>query len=107
MSWAIRLRRQPLRTKLWITLVGAGIAMLGLSTYLSFRYWKNEALAATEQQALKVIVRLDFSDHEKLSHQRWLERIPKEALFCDAHPKVVRQGDQEFTSTSERFDLLD
>src|SRR5512140_3482059 len=52
MSWAIRLRRQPLRTKLWITLVGAGLAMLGLSTYLSFRYWKNEALAATEQQAL-------------------------------------------------------
>jgi len=52
MTWAIRLRRQPLRTKLWITLVGAGIAMLGLSTYLSFRYWKNEALAATEQQAL-------------------------------------------------------
>lgn len=52
MSWAIRLRRQPLRTKLWITLIGAGLAMLGLSTYLSFRYWKNEALAATEQQAL-------------------------------------------------------
>lgn len=52
MSWVIGLRRQPLRTKLWITLVGAGIAMLGLSTYLSFRYWKNEALAATEQQAL-------------------------------------------------------
>lgn len=52
MSWAIRLRRLPLRTKLWITLVGAGIALLGLSTYLSFGYWKTEALAATEQQAL-------------------------------------------------------
>lgn len=52
MSWAIRLRRQTLRTKLWITLVGAAIAMLGLSTYLSFRYWKHEALGATEQQAL-------------------------------------------------------
>lgn len=52
MSWAIRLRQLPLRTKLWITLVGAGIALLGGSTYLSFRYWKSEALAAAEQQAL-------------------------------------------------------
>lgn len=52
MSWAIRLRQLPLRTKLWITLVGAGIALLGGSTHLSFRYWKSEALAAAEQQAL-------------------------------------------------------
>ena len=52
MSWAIRLRQLPLRTKLWITLVGAGVALLGGSTHLSFRYWKSEALAAAEQQAL-------------------------------------------------------
>jgi hypothetical protein len=63
--------------------------------------------AATEKQALVVMVRLDFSDHEKLSHQRWLDRIPAEALFRDAHPKIVRPGDPEFTSTSERFEALD
>ena len=30
-----------------------------------------------------VIVRLDFSDHEKLSHQRWLDRIPADPSFKD------------------------
>jgi nicotinic acid phosphoribosyltransferase len=62
---------------------------------------------AAKKEAVLVMVRLDFSDHEKLSHQRWLDRIPSEVLFRDAHPKIVRQGDQEFTSASERFEALD
>lgn len=61
----------------------------------------------TEKQSLMVMVRLDFSEHEKLSHQRWLERIPAEALFRDAHPKIVRQGDPDFAGAAERFDALD
>jgi hypothetical protein len=56
---------------------------------------------------IRMIVRLDFSDHEKLSHQRWLERIPGEELFKAAKPKIVRAGDPEFETTSERFDSLD
>jgi hypothetical protein len=60
-----------------------------------------------EKQPVMVMVRLDFSDHEKLSHQRWLDRIPSEPLFKDAHPKIIRQGDPEFTSASERFEALD
>ena len=60
-----------------------------------------------KKEAVLVMVRLDFSDHEKLSHQRWLDRIPTETLFRDAHPKIVRQNDQEFTSASERFEALD
>jgi hypothetical protein len=63
--------------------------------------------ASTEKQTVIVMVRLDFSDHEKLSHQRWLDRIPSEALFRDAHPKIVRQGDPEFAGAAERFDALD
>ena len=66
---------------------------------------KNEVTA--EKQAVVVMVRLDFSDHEKLSHQRWLDRIPSEPLFKDAHPKTIRQGDPEFASASERFEALD
>jgi hypothetical protein len=66
---------------------------------------KNETSA--EKQPVMVMVRLDFSDHEKLSHQRWLDRIPSEPLFKDAHPKIIRQGDPEFTSASERFEALD
>jgi signal transduction histidine kinase len=52
MEWTGRVRRYPLRAKVLITLVGAGVALLGVSTHLSFRYWKAEAVAAAEQQAL-------------------------------------------------------
>ena len=56
---------------------------------------------------VRLIVRLDFSDHEKLSHQRWIERIPAEEPFKNAHPKVVRAGSPEFGATSDLFDSLD
>jgi hypothetical protein len=56
---------------------------------------------------IHMIVRLDFSDHEKLSHQRWLERIPGEEPFKTANPKIVRLGDTEFEAISEKFDSLD
>jgi signal transduction histidine kinase len=46
------LRALPVRTKVFITIAGAAIALLGGSTYLSFRYWRGEALMAAEQQAL-------------------------------------------------------
>jgi hypothetical protein len=56
---------------------------------------------------IRLIVRLDFSDHEKLSHQRWLERIPTEESFKAAKFKVVRSGDPEFATAEELFDSLD
>ena len=56
---------------------------------------------------IRMIVRLDFSDHEKLSHQRWLEMIPAEEPFKTAKPKVVRPGGPEFETTEELFDSLD
>jgi hypothetical protein len=56
---------------------------------------------------IHMIVRLDFSDHEKLSLQRWLNRIPGEEPFKTAKPKIVRTGDPEFEKTSELFDSLD
>jgi hypothetical protein len=55
---------------------------------------------------LKLFVRLDFSDHEKLSHQRWVDRIPTEAPFKDSSPKVVRQGDPDFAESAKLFDEL-
>jgi len=60
-----------------------------------------------EPAQIHLIVRLDFSDHEKLSRQRWVERIPSEEPFKAARPKVVRAGDSEFNGTSELFDSLD
>jgi hypothetical protein len=56
---------------------------------------------------VKLLVRLDFSDHEKLSHQRWLDRIPTEEPFKSAKPEVIRTGDPEFSETSEHFEALD
>jgi hypothetical protein len=56
---------------------------------------------------IRMIIRLDFSDHEKLSHQRWLDRIPGEEPFKTAKAKIVRAGDQEFETTSKLFDSLD
>ncbi len=52
MRWIVRLRALPVRGKLLLTLLGAAVAALGASTYLSFRYWEHEALSAAERQAL-------------------------------------------------------
>src|SRR5580700_11044031 len=53
----------------------------------------KEGKEGSAEGRIVMIVRLDFSDHEKLSQHRWVERIPAEALFKDAHPKVIRHGD--------------
>ena len=65
------------------------------------------APAPAEPAQIRLIVRLDFSDHEKLSHQRWIERIPADELFKGANPRVIRAGEPEFKSTSDLFDSLD
>ena len=66
-----------------------------------------EATPVDGNEKIRLIVRLDFSDHEKLSHQRWVERIPAEEPFKDANPKVIRAGDSDFNTTSDLFDSLD
>jgi hypothetical protein len=68
---------------------------------------KEKKDTGSEGQRILMIVRLDFSDHEKLSQQRWLDRIPSEAPFKEAHPKVIRQSDEEFAPTTKRFDDLE
>jgi hypothetical protein len=55
---------------------------------------------------VRVIVRLDFSDHEKLSLQRWLDRIPTEEPFKSVEATIIRQGDPEFGETNELFETL-
>jgi hypothetical protein len=58
------------------------------------------------KERIRLFVRLDFSDHEKLSHQRWIDRIPAEEPFRDAAPQIVRVGAAEFEKTAELFDSL-
>jgi hypothetical protein len=56
---------------------------------------------------IRLFVRLDFSDHEKLSHQRWLGRIPAEEPFKSVKSEAVHHNDPAFTETSDLFDSLD
>ncbi len=53
-----------------------------------------------------LLVRLYFSSYEKLSEQRWLERIPAEEPFKSASPKIIHQSDPEFASTDSQFESL-
>jgi hypothetical protein len=55
---------------------------------------------------VRVLIRLDFSDHEKLSHQRWLDRIPTEEPFKSKEAKIVRQNDPQFDEIAELFETL-
>jgi hypothetical protein len=56
---------------------------------------------------VSLLVRLYFSSHEKLSEQRWLDRIPSEEPFKSASPKVVNHSDPEFESTDKQFEALE
>src|SRR6266581_1612984 len=67
--------------------------------------------AAAEQPApangkVGLLIRLYFSSHEKLSEQRWLDRIPAEDPFKGASPKIIHQSDPEFESTDKQFESL-
>lgn len=56
---------------------------------------------------VKLLLRLAFSDHEKLTHQRWLDRIPNEEPFKSVKSETVRSGDPEHAKVAERFESLD
>ena len=62
--------------------------------------------AAEPSSKVRVLLRLDFSEHEKLSHQRWLDRIPMEEPFKSAKTEIIRPGQPGFTETAELFDSL-
>jgi len=72
---------------------------------------KSAAHAQDEKSAspahVRLFVRLDFSDHEKLSHQRWLDRIPAEEPFKSVDAETVRATDPDFAKTAELFEALD
>jgi hypothetical protein len=72
---------------------------------------KSSASAAAKPDAapngkVGLLVRLYFSSHEKLSEQRWVERIPSEEPFKSAVPKVIHQNDPEFEDTDKQFEAL-
>jgi hypothetical protein len=62
--------------------------------------------AGAPEENVKLFVRLAFSGHEKLSEQRWVERIPVEEPFQAAQPAVVKPGDALFSETEKQFEEL-
>jgi hypothetical protein len=62
---------------------------------------------AESSSHVRVLLRLDFSDHEKLSQQRWLDRIPAEEPFKSAKGETIRATDTGFEKISALFELLD
>ncbi len=56
---------------------------------------------------VKLFVRLYFSGHEKLSEQRWLDRIPAEEPFKSASPKIIKETEPEFAHVLKQFDTLE
>jgi hypothetical protein len=62
---------------------------------------------ATDRADVKLLVRLYFSGHEKLSHQRWVDRIPSEEPFKGASLKLVKQDDPGFDSIEKKFQNLE
>ena len=67
---------------------------------------KDEPEAPTSNETVKLLLRLGFSNHEKLSEQRWVDRIPTEEPFVAASPKVLKPGDADFADTEKQFEEL-
>jgi hypothetical protein len=78
-----------------------------LTNKLEFKLDRKPGAKANDPEQISLAVRLDFSEHEKLSHQRWLERIPSETPFKEASPKITRTGDPDFAKAVEQFDSLE
>jgi len=63
-----------------------------------------EPVEASER--VKLLLRLAFSNHEKLSEQRWVQRIPTEEPFQAASPVVLKAGDAGFSEVEKQFEEL-
>ena len=78
-----------------------------LDRKMQVKFQRREPEQKNGKEAIRLIVRLDFSDHENLTHTRWLERLPTEAPFKDASPEIIRHGEGTFPKTVELFESLD
>lgn len=53
-----------------------------------------------------LLVRLYFSSHERLSEQRWIDRLPTEDLFKEAKPEVISKSSPSFEAVDKDFERL-
>lgn len=67
----------------------------------------SDGAEAAASARIRLLIRLGFSDHEKLIQQRVLDRFAAEEPFKSALGETVKQGDAAFAESSELFDSLD
>jgi hypothetical protein len=67
---------------------------------------KGKKKESEESEPVRLLVRLDFSNHEKHLAQSWIERIPGDEAFKSVKSEVIRQSNSAFEKTSELFDSL-
>ncbi len=67
---------------------------------------EDAAETPASNEPVKILLRLAFSNHEKLTEQRWVDRIPAEEPFLAASPQVLKPGDAHFEETEKEFDEL-
>ena len=67
---------------------------------------KSEKEPPAVNGTVKLLLRLGFSGHEKITETRWVERIPTEEPFVSSSPQVTKQGQPEFEATADRFENL-
>jgi hypothetical protein len=67
---------------------------------------EESAAAPASNEDIRLLVRLGFSGHEKLSEQRWVQRIPAEEPFREASPVVVKPGEANYQATEKQFEDL-
>lgn len=79
-----------------------------LGNKLTLKFEREAAAEGQKDKAAKItmMVRVDFSGHEKLSRQRWLERIPADELFKPAALQEVSPDDPAYAATEEKFTSL-
>ena len=56
---------------------------------------------------IRLLVRLGFSDHEKLTQQRLVDRLLGEEPFKSMEGQTITQGSPSFAETADLFDSLD
>ena len=60
---------------------------------------KGKKKSSDGSEPVRLLVRLDFSNHEKHLAQSWLERIPGDDAFKSVKGEVIRHGDSAFEKT--------
>lgn len=63
--------------------------------------------SSEKDERFRVIVRLDFSAHEKHLYRTWLDRIQRERELQAAERQLIERGGEEFEKISEMFRSLD